>query len=266
MAWVVAALTGMMAVACSTNLTGRKQVTLLPESTLAEMGAATFQDLRKQGSVVKAEGPNRYVRCIVDPILAVIPRDEVDAPTEWEVVVFDDPTPNAFALPGGKIGVHTGMVELAENADQLAAVIGHEIGHVLLHHGNERASQSMLTQTALQAGAIALSGMDPIQQQAIVTSLGVGAQYGILLPYSRSHESEADEVGQQLMASAGFDPEAAVDLWRNMQKQGGQAPPEFMSTHPSNQTRIAKLEENLSSVSGAYSKARASGRRPSCQL
>lgn len=252
------------AIACSTTLTGRQQLTLLPESTLAEMGRATFQDLKQQGKVDPDPATNAYVRCVVDALLDVIPKSGPAMPASWEVVVFQDPTPNAFALPGGRIGVHTGMLQVAQTPDQLAAVLGHEIGHVLLQHGNERASQTLLAQTAISAGSLALGGMDPAEREAIVASLGVGAQYGVLLPFSRTHESEADEVGQEFMADAGFDPRAAVTLWQRMAQAGGQAPPEFLSTHPAPATRIAQLEKNLPETLPRYEKARQAGRHPDC--
>src|SRR5690606_15446664 len=142
-----------------------------------------------------------------------------EKPDRWEVQVFNDETPNAFALPGNKIGVHTGMIKLATTADQLAAVIGHEIGHVQARHGAERVSMNVLAESGQQLTAIAMQ--DNENAQIALAAIGLGAQFGVILPYSRTHESEADYIGLELMAKAGFKPEEAVALWQNMAKAGG---------------------------------------------
>jgi predicted Zn-dependent protease len=183
-----------------------------------------------------------------------------DKGTTWEVVVFKDDNPNAFALPGGKMGVYTGMLKVAENQDQLAAVLGHEVGHVLAQHGNERISQQQLTNVALAAAA-GSGYLDAASMQA----LGLGAQIGILLPYSRTHESEADVIGLDLMSEAGFDPRESVQLWKNMQKASDGAPPEFLSTHPSSSTRIDNLLGGMADALKIYNDAHAKGNKPSCK-
>ncbi len=173
--------------------------------------------------------------------------------------MFKDESPNAFALPGGKMGVYTGMLEVAENQDQLAAVLGHEVGHVLAQHANERMSQQQVTSIGLAVAAG--TGLDSASMQA----LGLGAQIGILLPYSRTHESEADIIGLDLMAKAGFDPRESVQLWKNMQKAGGGTPPEFLSTHPSSGTRIDNLIGQMANALQTYNDARARGNKPNCK-
>jgi predicted Zn-dependent protease len=231
-----------------------------------ELGVAAFTDLKTEGKVDKAAATNEYVHCVADPILAVIPKGGA-APKDgkWELVVFQDETPNAFALPGGKIGVHTGMLTVATTPGQLAAVIGHEIGHVLLRHGNERLSQSVVAQGAMDASSVALNQMKPEYRNAVVGGLGVGAQYGVLLPFSRKHENEADTVGQRFMAQAGFNPAEAVRLWKKMEQLSkGQEPPQWMSTHPANSTRVENLEANLPTAKELYRAARASGKKPQC--
>jgi len=253
--------------ACATTLTGRRQLKLVPDDQMAAMGVAAFDDLKQQGNVADDPALQKYVRCVTKPLLQVIP--ESGAAPEggaWEIVVFEDPTPNAFALPGGKIGVHTGMLDVATNDAQLAAVIGHEIAHVLLRHGNERVSQGLVAQGVLEVGSVAIGDMPPEMQQVVVGGLGVGAQYGVLLPFSRKHESEADVLGQKWMAEAGYDPSEAVALWERMRdlSQGGQ-PPEFMSTHPAHETRIEDLQQNLSETLDLYRAARAAGRNPECR-
>lgn len=163
---------------------------------------------------------------------------------EWEVVVFYSAQVNAFALPGGKVGVYTGILNVTENQDKLAAIIGHEVGHVIEHHSNERLSANKVSNVAVAAIDVENKGL-------WVAGLGLGVQYGLIMPYSRSHESEADIVGQDLMARSGFAPEASVQLWKNMSKLSKDAPPEFISTHPSNETRIKQLNANLT-VSQTY--------------
>jgi predicted Zn-dependent protease len=161
------------------------------------------------------------------------------------VVVFDSAQINAFALPGGKIGVYTGILNVTENQDQLAAIIGHEVGHVLERHSNERLSANQLSNVGLAVATIAL-GVSEIENKGLwMAGLGIGVQYGVIMPYSRSHESEADIVGQDLMARSGFSPDASVRLWENMAKLSKVTTPEFMSTHPSNDTRIKQLNEHL---------------------
>jgi predicted Zn-dependent protease len=247
-------------------MTGRKQLTLFNDAKMDELGVAAFTDLKKEGKVAREPATTKYVRCVSDAILAVVPKGGA-APKDgkWEVLVFEDETPNAFALPGGKIGVHTGMLTVAKTAGQLAAVLGHEVGHVLLRHGNERLSQSAVAQGAMEASSVALNQMKPEYRNAVVGGLGVGAQYGVLLPFSRKHESEADTIGQRFMAEAGFNPAEAVELWTKMAKLSqGKEPPQWMSTHPANSARIDNLKANLPSARDLYRAARAAGKSPQC--
>ena len=156
---------------------------------------------------------------------------------DWDVNVIQSEQANAFCLPGGKMAVYTGLIPVAQNADAVAVVMGHEIAHALLRHGAQRMSQQKLTQIGQMAGA--MSGMDPQQQQMVMAAMG----YGYLLPYARQHETQADEVGLMLAAAACFDPQESVPLWERMgAASGGEAPPEFSSTHPNPGTRIANLQ------------------------
>jgi len=245
-------------------MTGRKQLTLIADDKMDELGAAAFADLKKQAKLNQDPAVRKYVTCVATAIVNVVPKEHGPPDGRWEVLVFEDPTPNAFALPGGKIGVHTGMLDVATTPAQLAAVLGHEVAHVLLRHGNERMSQSILADTALNTASIAAGAAAPEYQRLIVGGLGVGAQYGVILPFSRKHESEADEVGQIFMAEAGFDPAEAIQLWQNMAKMGGKAPAQWLSTHPSDDTRIDRLRANLPKAKLAYDKARAAGKNPNC--
>lgn len=252
---LTAALATLLLVACATSPTGRTQLALFSEAKLAEMGAASYQKIKKETPVEQAGGVNRYVQCVADAITR-------QTGGTWEVTVFEQDQANAFALPGGKIGVYKGLLDVSEGQDQLATVIGHEVAHVLSDHANERVSQQFATQGALQvASAIAGGGASG---QTAMAALGLGAQVGILLPFSRAQESEADVVGLELMARAGFNPSASVDLWRNMAESGSGKPPEFLSTHPGTQSRIDKLQSQIPKVMPLYRKARSNGRTPNC--
>jgi predicted Zn-dependent protease len=254
----------LLAAACSTTMTGRKQLTLIHDDRMDAMGIAAFASLKQQGELNQDPAINEYVTCVVVAILEVIPTEYGPDDGRWEVLVFEDPTPNAFALPGGKIGVHTGMLDVATTPGQLAAVLAHEVGHVLLRHGNERMSQAILADTAMNTASIAAGAAAPEYQDLIVGGLGIGAQFGVLLPFSRKHESEADQVGQIFMAEAGFYPAEAITLWQNMAQMSGKGPAQWQSTHPSDDTRIERLQANLPRAMQAYEKARAAGKDPQC--
>jgi predicted Zn-dependent protease len=226
------------------------------------MGVASFDTIRRQVPASSNTTKNAYVECVAEAVLGAVVSE--NAPANWEVVVFEDASANAFALPGGKIGVHTGLLEVATNADQLAAVLGHEVGHVLAGHSNERVSQAQLTQFGLAVADVAVESGDPTPgQRNALALLGLGAHFGITLPYSRTHESEADLIGLDIMARAGFEPRASVTLWQNMSRGGAQTP-EILSTHPSHATRISKLQSRIPSAEVLRDQAHAAGRRPSC--
>jgi len=261
---VLALTLSLCVTACSTTMTGRKQLTLIHEDKMDALGVAAFSSLKQQSELNQDPAIKEYVMCVAVAILEVIPAEYGPDDGRWEVLVFEDQSPNAFALPGGKIGVHTGMLEIATTPGQLAAVLGHEVGHVLLSHGNERMSQSILADTAMNTASIAAGAAAPQYQDLIAGGLGVGAQFGVLLPFSRKHESEADEVGQLFMAQAGFYPAEAITLWQGMAEMGGEGPAQWQSTHPSDETRIARLKANLPKAMGEYEQARAAGKDPRC--
>ncbi len=228
--------------ACSTSPTGRKQVLLFSGDEMSKLGAQSFEELKKQETISRNKKINNYVSCVSEAITQTLgPQPDFK---EWEVVVFESEQVNAFALPGGKIGVYTGLLKVAKNQHQLAAVIGHEIAHVTAEHSNERLSQSQLTNIGLELSNLAMQGSE--YQSLTMAGLGLGVQYGIMMPYGRSQESESDILGLQLMAKAGFDPQQSVELWKNMAKaSGGQHPPELLSTHPSHSTRIKDLQKAI---------------------
>ncbi|MGF1773217.1 M48 family metallopeptidase [Vibrio maritimus] len=225
--------------ACSSSPTGRSQIILFSDAQMSDLGAQSFEQMKKELKISNNKRVNEYVQCVAKAITDHVP-PQPDF-SQWEVVVFDSEQVNAFALPGGKIGVYTGLLDVAVNQDQLATVIGHEVAHVLADHSNERLSQSQLANAGLQVTSVALGGSQ--YKDVTMAALGVGVQYGVILPYGRTQESEADIVGLELMAKSGFDPFQSVELWKNMAKaSGGNQPPELLSTHPSHDTRISDLK------------------------
>ncbi len=247
---------------CAKSPLGRRQLTIFPDSEMSAMGVAAFDEIKGQTPRSKDPATNAYVRCVATAVTAAV--DPKDGPGRWEVVVFEDPAANAFALPGGKIGVFTGLLDVARSDDQLATVLGHEVAHVLADHGNERMSTTFAAQAGLQAVQVFAGGSSETSDN-VMAVLGVGAQVGVLLPFSRAQESEADLLGLDLMASAGFEPSESVELWRNMAKAGGGQPPQFLSTHPSHESRIRELQERIPRASRIQSNAQTHGKKPDCR-
>ncbi len=229
---------------------------LVSEREIALQADEQFAKMREETLVSNDIGIRRYVICVADAIIATLepPYSELD----WDVEIFDDEAINAFAMPGGKIGVFTGILAVTENQDQLGAVIGHEVAHVTLQHSVERANRTLTTQVGAAAAGAALGG------GAAGDLVNIGAQLGILLPYGRGQESEADVIGLAYMADAGFDPRQSVQLWKNMAEKNKGAPPEFLSTHPSSNTRIEDLVAQLPTSLVRYNSAKTAGRDPRC--
>jgi len=246
--------------ACVTSPLGRRQLHLMPTQQMNSMGSTAFGQIKEKQKLSKNKKEKDYVHCIVDRLSAAMDREQT-----WDTAVFVSEEPNAFALPGGHVGVQTGMFKVAKTPDQLAAVIGHEMGHVLAEHGNERISQALAVQGALVVTDAALQ-LKGEKRGLLLAALGLGAQFGVLLPYSRIQESEADLIGQKLMANAGFDPRAAIELWRNMESLGGNQPPQILSTHPAHQTRMKALTANLTKVMPLYESAIQSHTVTECKL
>ncbi len=240
---------------CQESPTGRNRLALVPDTVLADMGQDSFEQMKQQNTVITRPDINRLVQCITEALVSAAQARYPGAPMpdSWEIAVFENATPNAFALPGGKIGVHSGLLELAENQAQLATVIGHEIAHVLADHGNERLTQEL----GLQAGMllVGLFTESEIAENQIQQALGIGAQLGITLPFSRAHEEEADLMGLEIMARAGFEPGQSVRLWQNMAQASGPQPLEFLSTHPNHDTRIASLQNQLETARSVFETA-----------
>ncbi len=249
---LLALLSALLLAGCATSPLGRSQFDIVSDEQMAQVGAQSFQQIKSQTPVTQNGEQSRYVTCVANAITTAIPGNN----TPWEVRVFDSKEVNAFALPGGHIGVYAGLLKVATTQDQLAAVLGHEVSHVLAHHSAERYSQQM----AANVGSTivgAVTGVDP--------NLIGGAAGLVLLKFSRTQESEADLLGLDLMSRAGFDPHGAVALWQNMERASNSGkPPEILSTHPSDATRITALEQRLPGDIPIYERARASGRNPHC--
>jgi predicted Zn-dependent protease len=253
--------TAFILISCATSPLGRTQFKLMSAQELNTMGSQAFTQIKEKTPLEKKKRLNRYVNCVGDAILAVS-----NSPIKnWEIVVFRENSANAFAIPGGKIGVHTGLLKITKTQEQLAAVLGHEVAHVLADHSNERVSQELALQQGLNV-AQALGNVQSPGGKKMMALLGLGAEVGVILPYSRSHEHEADEMGLYLMAKAGFDPRESIRLWENMGKGNGEQAPEFFSTHPGYNTRIKRLNQNMNRAMQFYQQAKASGKNPRCRL
>lgn len=227
--------------ACAYNETlGRSQLLIVDDAALQSSADAAWSQAMRTMNPTNNAALNQRVRTVGSRIVAAA---NLSNRLSWDYAVFQDDTPNAFTLPNGKIGVTTGLLNLVQNDDQLAAVIGHEVGHVVARHAAERYSQTALTATGLQVA----QGVAGDYGQAVGALGGIGAQLGVLLPFSRTHELEADRLGVDYMAAAGYRPRQALDLWRLMAQQRQGSTPEFASTHPSDQSRIAQLEQYISS-------------------
>lgn len=260
---LLVSLTATLLSGCVTSPTGRSQLMMVPDSQMNQMGLTAFDDMRKQGKFVDAPRERAYATCVANALIAVLPAPWNTQP--WEVQIVGDDSANAFALPGGRIGVNKGMFKVATDQDQLATVLGHELSHVVARHGAERVSDNMVTQAAVAAGTL-YAGSRGTDTGYAAAALGLGAEVGILLPFSRTQESEADTLGQRYMAQAGFDPRAAVTLWQKMAAQGGSKPPAFLSTHPSSGNRAQVLSQQAQQLLPVYQQSRSHGRAPDCRL
>jgi len=248
---------------CSTvPVTGRQQLNLISSSEMMSMSYQQYgqflsehklSDNQQQVAMVKRCG-ERIQKAVEQYFAQNNMSDHLDG-YKWEFNLVDDPQVNAWCMPGGKVVVYTGLLPVAQDENGLAVVMGHEIAHAVAEHGNERMSQQMLQQLGGTALAVAMQNKPQETQQLWMTVYGVGTQVGAMLPYSRLHESEADRLGLIFMAMAGYDPNGAVEFWQRMAaKKEGQAPPELLSTHPSDQTRIRKIKEHLPEAMKYYQK------------
>ncbi len=238
-----------MGAACSTvPYTNRSQFVMVDAAQENSMGAAAYKQVLAKETLSKNAAAVSIVREVGERIARAANRPDF----QWEFNVIEKDEANAWALPGGKVAVYTGLFPIAKDTAGLAAVMGHEVAHVLAHHGAERQSQGVLAEMGgvLLGVGLSTQGMSPGAVNAAMQVYGAGAAVGIMLPFSREHESEADHIGMILMAKAGYDPEAALQLWRRFESAGGAAPPEFLSTHPNPSTRQEDIQKWLPEARG----------------
>lgn len=260
---LAAATTALVVSACGTSPTGRKQVLLKSDAALEQEGARQFAVIRQQAPLVEDAATIEYVSCVANAIVSEVEGDDADLP--WEMAIVNQPDINAHVLPGGKIVVKAGILSVAGNQHQLAAVLGHEVAHVTARHANERASRGSVTGTGVEIAALILGGGYANQTRGAYEALSAGATLGVMNPFSRKQETEADIVGLEYMARAGFDPRESVELWKNMNSRNEANIPEYMSTHPSGETRIENLVAQYPTALALYNEAQAQGKHPNCE-
>jgi predicted Zn-dependent protease len=252
---------GLTACVEKVPLTGRKQVSLVNESELVGMSLTEYQKFLSQNKPLAIMDPRaQMVKRIGGKIQAAVIQFMGEKGLskriegyQWEFNTVDDSAVNAWCMPGGKVVVYTGLLPVTQDEQSLAVVMGHEIAHAIARHGNERMSQGMLVQLGGLAVAVAVSQKPEATQNIFLQSYGISSTLGVLA-YSRTHESEADKMGLVFSAMAGYDPNAAVTFWERMAKQGGQKPPELLSTHPSDETRISDIKKFLPEAMKYYKK------------
>lgn len=255
-------LLSFLLLSCSTvPLTGRRQLDLIPSSSMLSMSFQQYDEFLKTNKLSTNQQQTAMVKSVGQKIQHAVERYMADNKMSqrlngynWEFNLVENPEVNAWCMPGGKVVVYTGILPLTQNEGGLAVVMGHEIAHAVANHGGERMSQGLLTELGGVALNVALKDKPEQTKQLWMTAFGVGAQVGVLLPYSRLHESEADHLGLIFMSMAGYDPNIAVGFWERMAAQGGAKPPEFLSTHPSDQTRINKIKAELPEAMKYYQK------------
>ena len=234
--------------------TGRKSHVGMSEQQESTLGMQSYQKVLSQAQAIGSGPELDMVKRVASRLASAT--GKAGQGFQWQVSLIQDRQVNAFCLPGGKIVVYTGILPAAQNEAALATVLGHEMAHATSRHGSQRVFEQNLAQTAMSGVAMSLTNMDYDKQRAVMGALGAGAQFGVLMPFSRKHESEADQVGLIYMARAGYDPQESIRFWKRMENTGGNQPPEFLSTHPSHGTRVQQLESWMPKALEEYNKAR----------
>jgi predicted Zn-dependent protease len=249
-------ISALLLVSCASTSTQQSRAEMEAEATRA------FNKMRASMPLVTDRETIDFVACVSQAVVEQLEPPYNDI--EWELAIFESESVNAFAMPGGKIGVLSGILKVTENQDQLATVIGHEIAHVTAGHSVSRASRDDLTRVGINVAAIILGGGYSGATYTAQQALAAGAAFGISLPYKRGQESEADIIGLEYMARAGFDPRESVPLWQRMDAGAQKKPAEFLSTHPASETRIEHLINEWQKTLPLYNQAKAEGRIPDC--
>lgn len=258
LALVVLSLATLFVTGCATvPISGRQQLSLVSDSQMRQMSDQEYERVISEAQLTDNQAWARQVQQVGQNIAAATERfveeRNLDITFNWEfAVIKDDDMVNAWCMPGGKIAFYTGIMPLFHGDDDVAVVMGHEVAHALARHSNERMSQQMVAGLGATALNVALAEKPAETRQMWGAAVGAGLTYGVLLPFSRKQELEADKIGLRLMAMAGYDPRAAVAFWQRMSTVGGQKPPEILSTHPSDQTRIQKIKSFLPEVMDIY--------------
>lgn len=254
---VLIAWTVLLMVQCATvPITGRKQLLIMPESEMVQMSLTSYSDFLKQNKLSTDKEGTRRVKVVgqrianaVESYLKSQGMESLISDYKWEFNLIQSKEVNAWCMPGGKVVVYEGILPVCKNDDGLAVVMGHEIAHAIARHGNERMSQQMMVQAGSAAAAYALKDKPEQTKSLFGAAIGLGANYGVMLPFSRKHELEADRLGLIFMTIAGYNPEEAIPFWTRMASTGaGQKPPEFMSTHPSDVHRIEQIRALMPEV------------------
>jgi predicted Zn-dependent protease len=255
-------LFSLLTACAAVPITNRQSLQLLPESQLATMSLQEYDKVLKNSKLSTNQQQVEMVRRVglkiaksAEAFLAEAGMQSEIKNLKWEFnLIEDDKLANAWVMPGGKAAVYTGILKYTRDETGLAVVLGHEVAHAIAHHGNERMSQGLLAQMGGVALSVALSQNSAATQNLFMQAYGAGAAVGLLLPYSRLHESEADRIGLTLMARAGYDPREAIPFWQRMNEQGGRRPPEFLSTHPAPESRIANIKKYIPEAMPYYRK------------
>ena len=233
--------------------TGRKSHVAMSTREEASLGVQSYQQVLAQSETVNSGPELEMIKGVASRLATAT--GQAGADFDWQVSLIRSSQVNAFCLPGGKVVVYTGILPVTQNESALATVLGHEMAHATSRHGSQRVLEQNLAQTALTGVAMSLSDMDYDKQRAVMGALGAGTQFGVLMPFSRKHESEADEIGLLYMARAGYDPRESIRFWQRMENAGGAQPPEFLSSHPSHGTRIQQLEAEMPKALEEYNRS-----------
>jgi predicted Zn-dependent protease len=247
------AAVGGLAACARVEGTNRRQFLITSEAQENALGAQAYQEVLEKGKNANDPVGQAMVERVGRRLAAVAPQRGY----QWEFTLIEDPTPNAFCLPGGKVAIHTGILGLCRNEAGLATVMGHEIGHAIARHGGERMSQGTAASIvgSTVAAALQAKGVDPTTQNIATTAFGLGAKYGVILPFSRAHETEADALGIDYLAKAGYEPQEAVAFWTRFAALSGDGGPSFLSTHPKSADRAQTLDKLLPKAKATYEAA-----------